>query len=455
MGVATQPGKTPDGPGPFYKQLWTGVPRHLGFLLPAWPVAVVGYTILLTLFVTGVGTLIIYVGVFLLLGALYTARAFGTVELTRLRWAGQPAIDPPRWIAGDASAWRRTFSPFATSHYWLYLLHGIIINPVVSIVTWVVTVFVLSAGLGGVTYWIWNQFVPQGQDDRGPFSPGGPPFDSALADNLFVFVIGLIFLAVLPFVTHGLVLAHHGIAQGMLGGRRIQELQQEVTELNTSRGAAVSAEHTSVRRLERDIHDGPQQRLIRMQMDLAAAERKVASGDAADAQSLLAEARSQTGDALEELRALSRGLVAPILQDRGLIPALESTTTRCPVPVRLENNLDAGLRLSPEIERNAYFIAAELLTNVAKHSGAAGAVLRLDWDVPDDGQADGVLRLEVVDNGHGGASLQPGHGLHGIEERLTGLRGTLGIDSPEDGPTAVVVRIPAVPEGAVPEGGAS
>jgi signal transduction histidine kinase len=435
-------GTEPAGRG--YRALWAHTPRELGFLLPVLPVVVTGFATLVSLFATGVSLVALFVGLFIIVAALYTARGFGAMELARLRWAGQPAITPPRWTprGEPGSALRTTLGPLVSGHYWLYLLHGMVVNFIVGIVTWTLTIVWVSGALGGLTYWIWSWSLPQGDGSTGLYglitrSVAG---DNLGAENLFNFVVGLAFLATLPFVTRGLVLIHQGIATVMLGAWASEALQREVADLSASRGAAVSAEDQSLRRLERDIHDGPQQRLVRLQMDLASAERRL-SDDPAAARRLIVEARDQARDTLEELRALSRGLVPPILQDRGLIAALESLAARSTVPVELELLVDRDLRLPSEIERSAYFTAAELVTNVAKHAGATHLRLHLEMRrIPEDDST--WLDLWVIDNGHGGAVLRYGHGLAGLDERLKGLRGILSVQSPAGGPTAIGAHIP-------------
>ncbi|WP_256434444.1 MULTISPECIES: sensor histidine kinase [unclassified Leucobacter] len=201
----------------------------------------------------------------------------------------------------------------------------------------------------------------------------------------------------------------------------------------------MQAEDQSLRRLERDIHDGPQQRLVRLQMDLASAERSL-ERDPEAARALLGEARGQAHDTLEELRALSRGFAPPILQDRGLVAGLESLAARSPIPVEFVRDLSPELVLAPEVERSAYFVAAELLTNVAKHSGADG--IRLELSDRSDGRAGRELVLRVEDNGTGGASFEDGHGLRGLADRLGGLLGELSVESPDGGPTRVTARVP-------------
>ena len=434
-----------------YLGLWARTPRELGFLLPTLPVILVAFTVLVTLFSTGVSLVALFVGLFIVVAALYAARGFGIVELTRLNWAGQPAITAPTWTprGEPATPLRAILGPLVSGHYWLYLLHGMVVNFIVGLVSWSLSIVWVSSALAGVTFWMWSWALPadtSSLDVNGPWVwPTGVGGERNLAvENLGNLALGLAFLLTLPFITRALVLMHQGIARVMLGAWSSEALQREVADLSASRGAAVSAEDQSLRRLERDIHDGPQQRLVRLQMDLASAERRL-DDDPEAARRLLVEARDQARDTLEELRALSRGLVPPILQDRGLIVALESLAARSTVPVQLELLVDRDLRLPSEIERNAYFIAAELLTNVAKHAGATSARLHLELRrVPEDDST--WLDLWVIDNGHGGAVLQGGHGLAGLDDRLRGLRGVLSVRSPAGGPTAIGAHIPLVSE---------
>ncbi|KQP01228.1 sensor histidine kinase [Leifsonia sp. Leaf264] len=462
--VATTPAEARPSRWAGYGALWRRVPQELGFLLLTMPIAIIGLSILAPLFWTGVGSLVLVFGIFVVIASLYIGRGFGTLELVRLRWAGRPAIPQPHWQPrnADSGYWGRfVFGPVADGHYWLYLLHTMIVAPIISVVSWTITVAWTAVGLGGVTFWIWARDIPMG--DRQfwlhdvvldwMFPGNAWQFDDMAGEIVFEFIVGVLFLITLPFVTRLLTLMHQGVARGMLGRWRSEELRREVADLSASRGAAVAAEDRSLRRLERDIHDGPQQRLVRLQMDLAAAERRLDT-DPSAAKSLLVEARQQAHDTLEELRALSRGFAPPILQDRGLVSALDSLATRSPVPVRLESSLDPEERLPGEIERSAYFIAAELVTNAVKHAGATGIRLIIatrPTDAATGATADGEQRwldLWVVDDGVGGAASVAGHGLSGLEERLTGLRGLLVIDSPVGGPTSVGAHIPLPVEAA-------
>jgi signal transduction histidine kinase len=447
-----EPGTADDRHRLGYGRLWAAVPRELGFLILTMPIAIIGLSVLSTVFFTGLGMVAIVVGIFLLVASFYIARGFGTLELIRLRWAGGSEIRRPDWSRGDREQgfWRAAFTPFIDGHYWLYVLHTMVVNPIVSIVSWTVTIVWVSIALGGVTGWIWQPFIPD--NDRTfwlnqwiveRFTGGNDlAYNPVVGERIFEFVLGLIFLATLPFVFRGLTLLHDVIARGMLGAWRSEALQRQVVALDASRGAAVQAEDASLRRLERDIHDGPQQRLVRLQMDLATIERRL-DHDPEQAKALVGEARDQAREALDELRALSRGFAPPLLQDRGLASALASLAARSPVPVTFEEALAADAPLPAAIERNAYFIAAELLTNAAKHAEATAVRLRIA--TRDAGQAGIWLDLWVTDNGRGGATAQPGHGLAGLDERVRGLRGIFVVTSPVGGPTSIGAHIPYVP----------
>ncbi|HEY9323635.1 MAG TPA: sensor domain-containing protein [Agromyces sp.] len=437
-----------------YWSLWAKVPREFAFLILTMPIAITGLVVLATTFFTGLGLIALVFGVFIVVASLFIARGFGTLELVRLRWAGRPEISRPVWDRQNREQgfWRTIFAPFIDGHYWLYMLHGMVINPIVSIISWSLTVAWTSAALGGTTGWIWQRYIPDGRGDQDFWLydvvvdwmfPGNTlSVDPRVGEAAFEFVIGLILLATLPFVFRGLTLLHDVIARGVLGSWRSEALEREVAQLDASRGAAVQAEDASLRRLERDIHDGPQQRLVRLQMDLAAIERKL-ERDPDSARELLGEAREQARETLDELRALSRGFAPPILQDRGLAVALQSVAARSPIPVTVEIELPADATLPASIERNAYFIAAELLTNAVKHAEASG--IRLSVSTRDTGATGHWIDLWVTDNGRGGAALTAGHGLAGLEERVQGLRGMLVVDSPVDGPTTIGAHIPFAP----------
>jgi signal transduction histidine kinase len=192
------------------------------------------------------------------------------------------------------------------------------------------------------------------------------------------------------------------------------------------------AEAESLRRLERDIHDGPQQRLVRLTMDLGRAKRQVAD-DPARATKTLDAALAQARETVAELRSLSRGIAPPLLVDRGLAAALEEMLNQSSVPVT--SRIDVPAQLPPHVETAVYFVVAEALTNVAKHSHASSAEVSVVLD--------GVeLEVRVEDDGVGGAHPSKGLGLAGLRQRLAAVDGTLDVSSPDGAGTALVARIP-------------
>jgi signal transduction histidine kinase len=192
------------------------------------------------------------------------------------------------------------------------------------------------------------------------------------------------------------------------------------------------AEAESMRRLERDIHDGPQQRLVRLTMDLGRAKRQVAD-DPDRAAATIDEALAQARETVAELRSLSRGIAPPLLVDRGLAAALDEMLAQSAIPV--ESRIDVPAQLPPHVETAVYFVVAETLTNIAKHSGAASASVSVVASAAE-------VEVRVEDDGVGGAHPAKGLGLSGLRQRLTAVDGTLEITSPEWVGTTVVARIP-------------
>ena len=261
---------------------------------------------------------------------------------------------------------------------------------------------------------------------------------SPTAHVAFAITIALILLLTLPLVTRACVAVQAGLGRALLSDaspllRRISGLEQERDTARAQTVAAVTAEADALRRLERDIHDGPQQRLVRLAMELGRAQHHLDSKPEA-AREALADAIVQAQEALEELRALSRGIAPPILVDRGLRDALTALAARCTVPVEL----DAGpLNRRPDaaVESAAYFVIAEALTNVAKHSHAHRCVVGLRHSA-------GTLRTWVTDDGVGGAALAKGHGLRGLDDRVRAAGGRLQVSSPRGGPTTITAELP-------------
>src|SRR5690606_8198765 len=185
-----------------------------------------------------------------------------------------------------------------------------------------------------------------------------------------------------------------------------------------------------LRRIERDLHDGVQARLISMRMNLGLIRSMT---DADPVRALAREAYDTAGEALAELRALVRGILPPVLADRGLAGAIRAAALLHPIPVEVDIDLPA--RPEPPVESAVYFAAVEALNNVAKHSEATRAWVRLS-------HSDGVLRLSVIDNGRGGADPAAGTGLDGIRRRLSAFDGTLTVHSPPGGPSEITMELP-------------
>lgn len=433
-----------------YGEWWKRTPGSALYLLVVFVLAMVSLTVLITLLSTGAGLIVLVIGLPLLVVSLFAARGFGVADRFLLQLTGLPEIAEPTWTTDgpdDNGFWMTITRPLRNGHYWLYLLHGMIVSPIISIVSFTLTVVWLSVSLGGLTYWFWGAFLPR---ERGP-EWGGYVADalpwlfggwtSWAVEVVLYLIAGIIFAITLPWVLGGLARLHHAIARGMLGRWPSDDLAAEVKAEKAARGAAVQAEDAALRRLERDIHDGPQQRLVRLQLDLAALERRAEAGDADAAASLAREAQVHAKSALDELRALSAGVAPPLLQDRGLAAALAAVAAGSALPVGVEVDPAVDSAVSPEIARTVYFVVAELLANVIKHSGASAATLRAGIR-PATGEAPTMLDVWVVDNGHGGAAFEEGHGLEGLRDRVAGLRGLLIVDSAPGGPTTVGAHIP-------------
>jgi signal transduction histidine kinase len=431
-----------------YGRAWIRTPGSAVYLLAVFVLAMTAVSVLASLFWTGVGLLILVVGLPIVVLSLLVARGFGVADRFLLQLTGLPAIEEPEWNRdrpGDDGFWMTLTRPVRNAHYWVALVHGMIVSPIIATISFGITVTWLSGALGGLSYWFWGAFLPRGREngewggyvsDAVPWLFGG--WSSWAVEVTLYLVGGILFAVTLPWVLGGLARAHHAVAAGMLGRWRSDDLVAEVRAEAGARAAAAVAEDAALRRLERDIHDGPQQRLVRLQLDLSALERRAEAGDAAAAAELAREATVHAKAALDELRALSSGVAPPLLQDRGLGAALGALAAGSALPV--EARLDPAIDQAPaEVARTMYFVVAELLTNVTKHARATGATLTAVVRPAAEGS---VLDVWVVDDGRGGARLDPGHGLQGLEDRVRGLRGSLDITSPIGGPTTIGAHVP-------------
>ncbi|MGW1623684.1 sensor histidine kinase [Streptomyces sp. NPDC002172] len=235
---------------------------------------------------------------------------------------------------------------------------------------------------------------------------------------------------VLPFVARGLANVDRAMVRGLLSPS--DELERRIAELESDRGVVVDTAAADLRRIERDLHDGAQARLVNLAMGLGLAKEKLLE-DPDAAAAMVEEAHGEVKLALQELRDLARGIHPAVLTDRGLDAALSSVASRCTVPVQVTADLPS--RPAPAIEGIAYFTVSELLQNISKHSGARTASVDV-W------RADDRLLIQVRDDGRGGASLDGGSGMRGLADRLGAVDGLFVVDSPAGGPTTVTAELP-------------
>ena len=220
--------------------------------------------------------------------------------------------------------------------------------------------------------------------------------------------------------------------------RRTRALRTRVDDLRDARQRIIAAADAERRRIERDLHDGAQQRLVAVAMGLGRAKSKM-DNDPEAVRALIDEAHADAKLAVAELRDLARGIYPAVLGDRGLDAALSSLAAKCPVPVEVHVVIDP--RPPAAVESTAYFIVGECLTNVAKHSGATEAKVNAWREERPTG--DQVV-VEITDDGHGGASMRPGGGLSGLADRAATIDGVMTVVSPVGGPTVIRADLPCV-----------
>ena len=401
-----------------------------GYVLASFPIAIVAFVVVVTGLSLGVGLLIIWVGVAVLAATLLAARGFATVERAWLPAVLRHPLPEPTYLRAEGRPVRKLITPMRDPQSWLDALHAIVRFPF-AILSFVVVVTFWSGALGGLTYVAWAWALPDDSaDNKDLLELMG--FDPTYGEVVvFYTLIGLVFAVLLPFAVRGVALLQASVGRGLLTSRAAT--QAELGRLTEGRNAAVAAEAVALRRLERDIHDGPQQRLVRLSMDLSRAQRQL-ERDPAAARLTLDEAAGMARETLEELRALSRGIAPPVLADRGLAAALAAVAARSPIPVELAVDLPQE-RLTPVTENTAYFVVSEALANVAKYSDST--TCRVEVACAGD-----RLRVLIEDDGTGGAIVVPGHGLAGLTDRLHAVDGELAVDSPRGGPTRITADLP-------------
>jgi signal transduction histidine kinase len=389
-------------------------------------VSLAAFVVCTTLFSLGVGLLVLVLGLFILAACLIVAGWSSRMTMALLGYAGI-TLPPTRYPAAGPG-FRGRLRRLAYPQSWRDLLH-VLVNFILSTFTFSLALTWVFGGLGGVTYWFWSRWLPQPTEGL----PALLGYPGRLAELTFNTVLGALLLITAPFVLRGLVRLHGAVAYALLVDET-PALRQQVSELTQSRKAAGEAEVHTLRRLERDLHDGPQQRLVRLGMDLSAAQRRL-DDDPVQARALLSEALQESQDTLAEIRTLSRGIAPPILAERGLHAAITALAARGTIPTSVEVD---DVQLSDAAQNAAYFVVAEALANVEKHSRARHASVEL--------RLVGALAvINISDDGIGGASVAKGQGLSGLADRLAGVDGTLTVSSPAGGPTQLTATIPQQP----------
>ncbi|MEU6140176.1 sensor domain-containing protein [Streptomyces sp. NPDC047081] len=251
-------------------------------------------------------------------------------------------------------------------------------------------------------------------------------------DALAVALLGLGWILIVLGLGPGMARLQARPGRELLAAGPETDLSLRIAELTATRAAALDAHATELRRIERSLHDGTQNRIVSVTVLLGAARRMVAR-DPAGADELLERAQSAAEQALAELRTVARSILPPVLADRGLAGALSGLAANSAVPCRID--VDVPERCAASVEATAYFVVAEALTNIAKHSGARQATITAR-------SRGGRLLLQVEDDGRGGADADGGSGLTGIRRRIAALDGTLDLASPPGGPTTLKVDLP-------------
>jgi len=323
--------------------------------------------------------------------------------------------------ASQGSLRDRLVSAIRSEATWRQLGYHLVVGPAIAL-GGILTLALWAAAAGLATINGWAHLFP-------PLASIKPVHSKALTLEI---IAEILLLLVAPALAAALTWLDSRAGRALLGPSRAVELERRVESLAESRAGVVDAADAERRRIERDLHDGAQQRLVSLAMNLGLA-RATLTEVPEPAMQVIVEAHEEAKEALAELRNLVRGLHPAVLEDRGLDAALSGIAARAPLPVRVQ--VAASDRASPTVEAIAYFVVSECLTNIVRHSAATQA----DIDVKRFGD---VLVIRVTDNGIGGADPVRGTGLASLARRAGSVDGSLHIDSPAGGPTVVTVELP-------------
>ncbi len=347
-------------------------------------------------------------------------RPLSTAQRARLRALRGVAVPPLLRPVGTQGG---LVTALRTGVSWPQVGYHLVAGPLVAAGALAV-LWACGAALVASTVFGWAWLMP----------PSSPVVDQWPKTDIPLTVGGLALLVVLPRLVALLARLDEALAVRMLGPGRTAVLEHRIEEVVESRAGLVDAVDAERRRIERDLHDGAQQRLTSLAMNLGLARRTLKDVPP-EAMQVIVEAHEEAQAAIDELRDLVRGLHPAVLEDRGLDAALSGIAARVPLPVRLD--VELAERIAPTVEAVAYFTVSEALTNVAKHARAS----RVDVSVRTVG---GRLRLVVSDDGVGGADAARGTGLTGLRQRTASVDGSLSVLSPVGGPTTITVELPCV-----------
>lgn len=385
------------------------------------------FAISFPLAVLSVSLIVVLPGALLASWLLFLA-AHGLANMERTRFAALldvELIDPKPRLEG-ATAWQRYKERLGSAGRWKEVAYVLVHYPLgavtsgLAIGTWCVsiTLLALPALIGSLPH----ETVRLGALT---IRSGSGAWLLAL-----VGLLGLLLAA--PWMTIALAELDRIIGRGLLGRSERKEFEDRVSDLESSRTRAVDSAEAERRRIERDLHDGAQQRLIAVAMSLGIARQRL-DDDPESARTLVGEAHDEVKSALKELRDLVRGIHPVILEDRGLDAALSAVIARCSVPVDLR--VDVNERPLPAVESAAYFIVSEALVNVVRHAQATAATVEI-------ARRGDRLTIAIADNGVGGADPTNGTGLQGLSDRVAAIDGWMQVVSPVGGPTTLMVEVP-------------
>ena len=398
----------------------------LAYVVLGLPFGILTFTVTVVGLSLGVGLVPLFlIGLVVLWVTMQLVRGMAAMERARATlFLDVDLPGRPRELVGEGSALRRGWRRLTSRGTWKEIAYCLLLLPI-GTVFFSLVVTLWSVALAGVLLPAYGYALPGGE-------VASWLHWSSSAEVWTGFAVGVLALLVAPGVTQGLAAAELAMVRALLTPSGAELLTAKVSSLTESRARVVDAADAERRRIERDLHDGTQQHLVSLAMNLGMAKEKLDS-DPEAARQLVADAHQQAKDSITELRNVIRGVYPAVLTDRGLDAALSALAVRSPVPVRLQ--VDLPRRPNPTAEAIAYFVVSESLTNVARHSGARSATVYVE-------QSGDRLKLAIVDDGRGGAVEAAGSGLTGLRDRVAAVDGRFTLTSPPGGGTTIAVEVP-------------